>query len=125
MLLEKLAEEYGPAKSISGGHFIENGILDFSPLLEALAEMDDQAYGVSLFHYTIVEGLKSWVFAENAEQVVFSGGCFMNGILCRELRKGLENQGISVFEAQGFTPNDGGISLGPAYAAMLGKMSCA
>ena len=125
MLLEKLAEEYGPVYPFENGHVIENGILDFAPLLDVLADMEDPAYGASLFHYTIVAGLKSWVLAENAEQVVLSGGCFMNGILSRELRKGLEREGVSVFEAQGFPPNDGGISLGQCYAAILGSASCA
>lgn len=125
MLLEKLAEEYGRVKPFEKGHVIEKGILDFAPLLDLLADMEDPAYGASLFHCTLVEGLKTWVLAENAEQVVFSGGCFMNGILSGTLRVALEDEGIAVFEARSLPPNDGGISLGQCYAAMLGRMSCA
>ncbi|HQT26020.1 MAG TPA: Sua5/YciO/YrdC/YwlC family protein, partial [Burkholderiales bacterium] len=125
MLLEKMAEGYGPVRPMGKGYFLEKGMLDFAPLLEEISEIGDKAYGASLFHCTLVEGLGSWVLAENMEIAVFSGGCFMNGIFCTALRELLEREGIAVFEAERLPPNDGGISLGQAYAAMLEVSSCA
>ena len=126
MLLEKMARHQGPVPPLENGFHIEEGILDFSPLLEALAETDNPGYGASLFHTTLVEGLKCWVNAHTGQcgQVVFSGGCFMNGLLSLNLRRMLEEQGHVVLEAERVPPNDGGISLGQAYVAMQRKLSC-
>ena len=125
MLLEKMAEGYGQVKPMENACILENGVLDFSPLLDEISLVRGKEYGAALFHCSLVEGLKYWVLAENAEKIVFSGGCFMNSLLSTGLRKSLEKEGVAVFEALCLPPNDGGISLGQCYAAMLGKMSCA
>lgn len=127
MMLEKMAKTHGPVSPLEKGFSLEKGTLAFHPLLEALAETKDAAYGASLFHFTLVEGLKSWVLshAGNVSAIAFSGGCFMNALLGGELRRQLEGEGCSVIEAEKIPPNDGGVSLGQAYVAMQRICRCA
>ncbi len=126
MLLEAMAQGHGPVPPLENGFSVEQGVLDFLPLFDALAEMDDAGYGASLFHSTLVEGLESWILASpgNIRTIALSGGCFLNAILCSELRNRLESEGYAVLEARLLPPNDGGISLGQAHVAMRRK-SCA
>ena len=125
MMLERQAHICGAVSAMENGYFLHDGVLDFTPLLLEISGIEDSAYGASLFHATLVDGLKSWVIEQGANKVIFSGGCFVNGMLSSELRKCLEGEGLAVFEALSLPPNDGGISLGQCYAAMLEKSSCA
>lgn len=128
MLLEKLAAQNGPVQPLDQGFVLQNdGLLNFLPLLDVLADMKDEAKGAALFHATFARGLAQWVLAESAsaDSVVFSGGCFLNAILSRELELLLENSGLTVLQAERIPPNDGGISLGQAYVALQqGVLPC-
>ena len=123
MLLEGLARRHGPVAPLDAGFILAGGILDFLPLIEALADIQDAAYGAALFHATLAEGLGQWLRAGGLSTVVFSGGCFMNSILSRSLKAKLESEGHAVLEARFAPPNDGGISLGQAYVAMQGGIA--
>lgn len=127
MLLEALALEHGPVAPLEEGFAVEAGVLDFLPLLGVLSGTGDPGYGAALFHATLVKGLEHWVCALSGSisRVVFSGGCFMNTLLSRELGMRLERRGYAVFQAEKIPPNDGGISLGQAYAVLGREAACA
>jgi len=122
MLLEGLADRHGAVAPLAGGWTMsDDGILDLLPLLGALADIDDAAYGAALFHATLVAALTEWmsVAARRTGVSTFAlgGGCFMNRILATHLRAGLERLGLTVLEARQAPPNDGGLALGQAAVA--------
>ena len=123
MLLEGLAESHGAVAPVPGGYRLtpDSG-LDFRFLLGAVADTPDPAFGAALFHATLAQGLAAWTM-QAAQQsgikiVAFGGGCFLNAILSRNLRKQLEQAGLTVLEARQAPPNDGGLSLGQAWVAI-------
>jgi hydrogenase maturation protein HypF len=123
MLLEGLAERHGAVVPLSNGHALAaDGTLNFLPLLGALADKPDPAFGAALFHATLAQGLAAWVTQAAAYSgikiVALGGGCFLNAILSRNLRDALTAAGLSVLEARQAPPNDGGLSLGQAWVAM-------
>jgi hydrogenase maturation protein HypF len=125
MLLEGLAERHGPGTADTSLYRIgADNALDFTPLAARLAEIRDPAHGAALFHATVAEGLADWVSATarrlGAETVAGAGGCFLNAILARGVREGLARRGLTLLEARAVPPNDGGLSLGQAWAALCG-----
>ncbi len=123
MLLEGLAETHGTVAPLPDGYTLNtDGTLNFLPLLGALADTRDPAYGAALFHATLAHGLTKWVM-QAAQQsgikiVALGGGCFLNAILSRNLRDALTEAGLRVLEARQVPPNDGGLSLGQAWVAI-------
>lgn len=129
MRLQMLATLHGEIPALESGFSIENGVLDFLPLLFVLAMEKDAMRGAALFHSTLIAALSEWVLAERKKtgihDVVFSGGCFLNTVLSSGLRRRLMDSGMKVFEASKLPPNDGGISLGQCYVVMQkGVGSC-
>ncbi|MDP2784389.1 MAG: carbamoyltransferase HypF, partial [Sulfurimicrobium sp.] len=125
MLLEGLAERHGAVAPWHNGYALSaDGTLDFLPLLGALADNPDAAFGASLFHATLTQGLAAWVTQaaqrSGISTVALGGGCFLNAILSRNLRDRLSEAGLTVLEARQVPPNDGGLSLGQAWVAMHG-----
>ena len=123
MLLEGLAEQHGKVAPLAEGYTInENEILDFRPLLSALADCKEVTYGAALFHSTLAAGLISWVLRaaqqSNISYVALGGGCFLNKLLSEALIEGLSVHGLRALTAQQLPPNDGGISLGQAGVAL-------
>jgi hydrogenase maturation protein HypF len=96
--------------------------LDLRPLLAALADCKDAAYGAALFHATLADGLIAWVLRaaaqSNINHVALGGGCFLNNLLSQALTEGLSVHGLRVLSAQQLPPNDGGVSLGQANIAL-------
>ena len=137
MLLESLAMRYGPTEPDRDAYVIEQdgGVLNVLPLLARLASEGDAAYGAALFHATLVGALSDWVQRaakrEMLRDIVLSGGCFMNGILCEGLAAELSDAGLNVHVARQLPPNDGALSLGQAWVGILtlprdiGKSLCA
>jgi hydrogenase maturation protein HypF len=122
MLLEGLADRHGPVAPLASGWALgEDGTLDLLPLLAALADCDDAAFGAALFHSTLVAALAEWVRAaarrSGIDTVALGGGCFMNRLLATRLRAQLARLGLTVLEARQAPPNDGGLALGQAAVA--------
>ena len=124
MELEALAANHGPAEPLADGyHWTADGQLDLLPLLAWLA---DQAavspLGAARFHATLALALADWVTRtarqEAVTDVALGGGCFLNRLLSVQIRSLLERNGLRVYEASQAPPNDGGLSLGQAWAAM-------
>ncbi len=132
MRLEGLAEGFGPVDALPDGFHLRGEVLDFSPLLGWLAETCAAPAGAACFHATLVAGLAAWVAKAARERaastVALGGGCFLNQILLRELRRNLEAQGLRVLCARAAPPNDGGIALGQAWVArqlLQEELTCA
>jgi hydrogenase maturation protein HypF len=125
MLLEGLAERHGPVTPLAGGWRIEGGVLDPLALLARLADCRDAGYGAALFHTTLAAALADWALraarAESLRAVALGGGCFANRLLSEALRARLEAAGLAVLEARQAPPNDGGLALGQAAAALAGS----
>jgi len=124
MLLEGLAEQYGAVEPLAGGFVLQDdGSLDLLPLLARLADEKDAVLGAKLFHATLAQGLAEWLeraaAAESLNTVALGGGCFLNHLLSRELTRLLAARGYTVLSARQAPPNDGGLSLGQAWVAML------
>ncbi|MDZ4317191.1 MAG: carbamoyltransferase HypF [Azonexus sp.] len=130
MELECIAAAHGVVEAMPDGMRLNQGIADFTPLLSRLADCDDPAYGAALFHATLAEGLsrcvnaipqgdflRGAVYKQKTAKIIISGGCAMNAVLMTGLRQALQENGLTVFEAQQAPPNDGGLALGQAWVA--------
>ena len=121
MELEGLATAYGPVAPLADGWCMRDGVLDFSPLVPALLDCDDMAYGAALFHTTLAAGLAEWTLAavdrEKVAKIAVGGGCAMNAVLMSALRRHLEAAGVTLLEARQAPPNDGGLALGQGWVA--------
>jgi hydrogenase maturation protein HypF len=117
MRLEGLAARHGPAEPLAGGWRIEDGVLDFRPVLAVLADCDDAGYGAALFHATLAAGLIDWAARAGVATVAAAGGCLLNRLLARDLASGLAARGLRFATAECLPPNDGGLALGQAWVA--------
>jgi len=96
-------------------------VLDFAPLLQAVAE--DRAAGASVggcaarFHETLAVAAVAQAAGAGPNRVVLSGGCFQNRRLARRVRARLEAAGFSVHAPRLLPANDGGLSSGQAAVA--------
>lgn len=125
MLYESQSARHGEVEPMRDGFVLnDDGTLDLLPLLACLADERDASFSAALFHATLAEALAEWVARAGGERglrrVALGGGCFLNRILSVGVRRRLEAQGFEVLEARLAPPNDGGLSLGQAWAAMLG-----
>ncbi len=81
--------------------------------------------GAAVFHATLALALSEWLRwageRTGIRQVVLGGGCFLNRLLAAQLRSRLETLGWPVLTARQAPPNDGGLSLGQAWVAMLAE----
>jgi len=104
------------------GWHIENGVVDFDPLLMQLATPGlDPVAGAELFHGTfaaaMVELVTQAARARGLRTVALGGGCFLNRVLVSEISAGLRARGLTPLIARAVPPNDGGLSLGQAWIA--------
>jgi len=123
MLLEGLAERHGAVQPEANLFSIGlRNVLVLEPLFARLADERDAGFGAALFHATLVAALAEWVGrtadALDITLVACGGGCFLNAILARGLRRALARRGIAMLEAMAVPPNDGGLSLGQAWVAL-------
>ncbi len=111
---------------LAGGWILgDDGVLDFSPLLDHLAGMRDASQGADWFHGTLAAGLAQWC-AWAADRtgiatVALGGGCFFNKVLVAGLVPALAEKGLTGLCARLVSPGDPGLSLGQAWAAALTK----
>jgi hydrogenase maturation protein HypF len=122
MLLEGMAVHHGRVAPLLHGFMLDNGTLNFLPLLGRLADMRDASAGAALFHSTLAAGLAAWAVQAAHQQglrkVVLGGGCFLNVVLGTALDKLLLAEGLEVFRAEQAPPNDGGLALGQAWIGL-------
>lgn len=123
MRLEALAEQYGAIGAVVDGYSITvDNVLEFSGLLDILANCKSPAMGAAMFHATLATGLADWIIKAAAKHqldiVACGGGCFMNQILIRNIKNALHAEGLKVLFAEQVPSNDGGLSLGQAWVAM-------
>lgn len=124
--LQELAQGHEQVAPLQEGWRIaEDGVLDFSLLLAALAdcpkENNGASQGAALFHATLAAGLAEWVARAarqyNITDIALGGGCFHNALLLQALSSRLAAHGLRVLTAQQMQPNDSAISLGQAWVA--------
>ncbi|MBI2094746.1 MAG: carbamoyltransferase HypF [Candidatus Omnitrophica bacterium] len=70
------------------------------------------------FHNTLAEVVTQVAGMSGEKKVVLSGGCFQNQYLLERTVRRLREEGFSVYWHQRIPPNDGGIALGQAVAAL-------
>ncbi|PWC76491.1 carbamoyltransferase HypF [Azospirillum sp. TSH64] len=118
MTLESLVRQ---ARVADGAWRIEGGELDLTPLLEQLLTVADAVEGAELFHGTLAAALVGWTLpvlrGHGLGRVVLSGGCLMNAVLAEELVAGFRSAGVEALLPRLAPANDGGLSLGQAWAA--------
>ena len=118
MRLEGLAHN---PRALPGAWTLDDGVLDFGPLLARLADCDDPAEGANWLHGTLIEAISEWATAAarrcGIDTIALCGGCFLNTHLAREVPLRLRQRGLRVLTATAMPPNDGAISLGQAWVA--------
>ncbi|MBB3265567.1 hydrogenase maturation protein HypF [Azospirillum sp. OGB3] len=118
MVLESLVRR---PTVLEGGWRIDGGVLDLTPLLESLLQINAQE-GADRFHGTLAAALVAWAMPELAarglDRIALSGGCLMNAVLAEGLTAGFAARGVSALLPRRAPANDGGLSLGQAWVAM-------
>lgn len=101
--------------------WINDGVLDFLPLLETLAACDAPVRGANLFHGTLIAALTQWCSdaaeASGIDIVTLGGGCFFNRVLAEGLAASLTENGLRPLTAVKVSPGDPGLSYGQAWIA--------
>ena len=119
--LEALVSE--PKELPTGWRISGEGELDLRPLLTALADVNDPQEGANIFHGTLAAAVAEWVIVTMhrlpapVTGIAYSGGCFFNKVLTRDLSYRLGAQGVQILKSDRLGPGDPAISLGQAYAA--------
>jgi len=99
----------------------QNGVGDWTPLIEEL--LSDKEVGLDVsqiaakFHNALVNWIVAVAQAADVDTVVLSGGVFQNGYLTARTVAVLEERGLRVATHRQVPPNDGGLSLGQAVLA--------
>ena len=102
--LEDLAKRHGTERALAWGYCVSpGGDLDFLPLLEDLAAVDDVGFGAALFLATFADGLAEWTVraarACGVRRVALWGGCLDSPILAQGLRSRLDPAGVEMSTA--------------------------
>ncbi|RMH04748.1 MAG: carbamoyltransferase HypF [Nitrospirae bacterium] len=77
-----------------------------------------------LFHHALVQVLDDMVRHVGLETVIMSGGVFQNRLLQDLIESSSLRQRCRVYVNEQVPPNDGGISLGQAVAALRSQKNC-
>ncbi|MBP1885079.1 carbamoyltransferase HypF [Sinorhizobium mexicanum] len=109
-------------RCLPGGYAINDGVLDFRPLILCLAEAGMCGTDAAdLFHGTLIAGLADWAASGAASlgtrQVALGGGCMMNRVLATGLAQALRECGLEPYLPRLVPANDGGVALGQAAHA--------
>ncbi len=105
--------------SLQGGWQLRDGVLSFTPLLEALADCRDPVRGADMFHGTLSDGLSALVAARAPldRRIALTGGCCLNRPLVETLIDKLSHRGVEVLLPRAAPPGDGGLALGQVLIA--------
>jgi len=101
------------------GFALDQGGLDFRPLLATLADGVDPRDGADLFHGTLIAGLTAWIAMSGEKVVLLAGGCLANRVLAEGLHQALGEIGVAAHLPRKLPPGDGGLSFGQA---IIGRM---
>jgi len=112
MILEEL---YEPTVRDSYPFEVNNGEVDWKPVILALLEEKDKSLAVSRFINTLAEIVLFIAEILDREVVCLSGGVMQNAPLVEKIRLLLEERGFKVYTHQRVPPNDGGLSLGQLF----------
>jgi hydrogenase maturation protein HypF len=120
--------EFAAAASTDTGQYpfqiteADHWILDWGPLLEAVLSdirKKEPVEAISArFHNTLVGGMAEMSERIGIDQIVLTGGCFQNRFLLEHSIDSLKKRGLTPFWHRQVPPNDGGISVGQALAAI-------
>lgn len=123
VVLHASADENLPRPAETSGRATRRTmILDWEPMVIEI--VNDMARGVPIgflaakFHNTLVESLVTVAGLVGEPRVCLSGGCFQNRYLTERSIRRLRDEGLQVYWHQRVPPNDGGIALGQAVAAV-------
>ena len=94
---------------------IENGLIRWEPMIEAIAAMDDKTLIVSMFFNTLIEMIFRVAQIYPDMPLLFSGGVFQNRVLVEKIMKRCKAEGRRYYFQNETAINDGGISLGQAW----------
>jgi hydrogenase maturation protein HypF len=120
LILQAETVDLGQAANRPGGQ--RTLLLDWEPMIHAL--LADLALGTprallaARFHNTLIESLVTLVSLLGEERVCLTGGCFQNRYLTQRAIQRLREEGYTAYWHQQIPPNDGGLSLGQAVAAL-------
>lgn len=99
-------------------------ILDWAPIVTSIVEDLNQGRPIcqisASFHEAIVDLLMAAARHADQERVLLSGGCFQNRWLTERAVQRLRAEGFRPYWHQRVPPNDGGLALGQAVAALRG-----
>lgn len=103
---------------LAGGWRLDDGVLDFAPLLDALRELDPVA-GSELFHGTLAASLAELALHRTGDErrLALTGGCAVNRPLVQALQHHLSAAGVELLLPRRVPPGDGGLALGQALIA--------
>ena len=100
-------------------------LVDWGPMIEGILQEFTESVPVpeivSKFHRTLCETMVEMARRSRERRVMLSGGCFQNRLLTEIGVARLQEEGFQVYWHQQVPPNDGGLALGQALAASLGK----
>lgn len=100
--------------------------LDWRPLFEAMLR-DPAPIGVKAakFHNALVEVIVQVARRAGEPRVALTGGCFQNRYLTERAVRRLREAGFRPYWHQRIPPNDGGLALGQALAALRARRASA
>ncbi|PIU39982.1 MAG: carbamoyltransferase HypF [Candidatus Omnitrophica bacterium CG07_land_8_20_14_0_80_50_8] len=97
-------------------------IFDWEPMIYQILSDLDKGIGPgeisAKFHNTLAEAILQLSIRAKESKIVLSGGCFQNKYLLERTVRRLTENGFVPYWHQRIPPNDGGICLGQAVAAM-------
>ncbi len=89
---------------------------DPRPLMEAMVARRGTIEEKALaFHHAIIDMVVESAQFFGEENIILSGGCFLNQILMTGAKEKLESLGHKVYTNQAVPPGDGGLALGQAW----------
>lgn len=127
MAVQAAAERFGPAEAFNApwDRTANPARLDWRPMVRELiarrhdgADIDRLA---AAFHETIAQALAGELACQaelrQCDQVVLSGGCFLNRVLAGRLAELLGSAGLRVYTHKVLSPGDACVALGQAVLA--------
>ncbi|OGU25222.1 MAG: carbamoyltransferase HypF [Ignavibacteria bacterium GWA2_54_16] len=98
-------------------------VVDWSPMIRDILMDVRKCVAIPLiskkFHNALVQAIVDVAQQAGIRKIVLSGGCFQNKFLTERAVTRLRAAGFQPYWHQRIAPNDGGISLGQAYGALL------